>query len=82
MDETLVTFTPRGTTAASFIANGQEQASVTSAAYRATVIGGRLITDDGYYIADSDGNNIIIGGVIQDGPNQTSTMWSVSDEIL
>ncbi len=46
-------------------------------------LGGRLITSDGFYIADANGTRIIVGGITEDAePDIAMTSWTPGTGII
>lgn len=84
MDETATTYITHTPSAAVYIADGLASDSVTYDGDSNEInINGHLITNDGFYIADTDGIRIRLGGMpTPDTDGITSTVWTVSSDIV
>lgn len=77
MEEETVTFTPSSTSNVTVTADDLNEISATYDSTSNEVnVNGHLITNDGFYIADSNGIRINLGGgYTADGENEMATTW-------
>lgn len=84
MQETATTYTPSSNNTATYVADGINSDSVTYDGDSNEInVNGHLITNDGFYIADSNGIRIRVGGVpTPDTDGITSIVWTISSDIV